>query len=161
MKPKKCGRRVKEKIRRDQLKEMFSDEDRIEEAVEYAESHDSQKDIELINDVIRESRIDELFEDLGADENGLKKRKHIIKLNARQHNLHSSLFRKHDGKYQVETLLNEYHDSIFKEGENVGYAYGAKFFIKDIQSNRFSREDLLNMSDDEIQEYCEENREEI
>ena len=58
MKPKKCGRRVKEKIRRDQLKEMFTDEDRIEEAVEYAEIHDSQKDIELIMDVIRESRID-------------------------------------------------------------------------------------------------------
>lgn len=65
-------------------------------------------------------------------------------------------------KYEkVEDLIYKFHDSILKEGMEIGLAYGQKFLVEDIQNKRFSKEDLKNMNEKELKEYYDENREEI
>ena len=48
-----------------------------------------------------------------------------------------------------------------KDGLIIGMQYGKKFIIEDIQNHRFTEEDLLNMSEEELNDYCREIREEI
>ena len=43
----------------------------------------------------------------------------------------------------------------------IGSDYGKKFIVDDIQKNRITKEDLLNMNDDELYDYFYEEREEI
>ena len=89
-------------------------------------------------------------------------KKKVIKLGPKsEYPLFSTLYRDHDGLYKVETLINEYHDSTLREGMMVGISYGEKFIVEDIQNNRFTKEDILNMGMDEIIEYCDEERDEI
>ena len=43
----------------------------------------------------------------------------------------------------------------------IGANYGKKFIVEDIQNERFSKEDIINMTPEEINEYCDEIRDEI
>ena len=124
----------------------------------------TEKDVALVHEIARDARIDDLIESLNIDENQFQKaRKKVIKLSPNSTECHmlSALFRDYDGKYLVEDLLYEYHDSILREGVMLGEAYGNKFLVEDIQNNRFSKNDIMNMGKREIDEYCNEVRDEI
>ena len=152
------------KISRERLREMVEDENELEAMEEYIKSGLSEEEIEMLLDVIRESRLNDLFDELEIDKDKLEKaKKRKIKLHpeSTEWPLLSTLYRDHKGKYKVEDLINEYHDSILAEGTIVGINYGKKFIVEDIQNKRFSKEDIMNMSKDEIGEYCDENRESI
>ena len=123
-----------------------------------------EKDLKLFFEIARENRLNNLFEDLNIDKNKLKKaRKKVIKLspNSKNYHLISHIFCNHKGQYHVDHLFNEYHDDIFRNGMIVGIEYGKKFIVKDIQENRITKEDLLNMNNDELYNYFYEEREEI
>ena len=159
----KSNRKFKNKISREKLKEMVNDENQLDN-LDLFSGDLSSEDIEMIFDVIKESRIDYLFEMLNVDEEDVKEAKgKIIKLHPRSTEwpLLSTLYKNHKGKYKLETLLNEYHDSTLSEGMMHGFNYGKKFITEDIQNKRFSKEDILNMTEEEIFEYSNEKREEI
>ncbi len=162
MKNRKNRRKQKSKIPYEKLKEMMSDETQTEALEKMILNQEIP--FEMINEASRELRLNSLFEDLNVDEADLMKaKKKIIKLSPQsaEYPLFSTLYREHDGKYMVETLLNQYHDSTFREGALVGMNYGQKFIVEDIQNNRFTKEDILNMSKEEIIKYCDENRDEV
>ena len=156
---------MKKMIDHDTLKEMINDENQFENMKEYIKNHHSPDEFKQVMDIIRESRVEYLLiGKLNIDEEKLiKTKKKIIKLSpqSKEYPLKSVLFREHDGKYKAETLFNQYHDSILKEGYAVGFDYGRKFFVEDIQNGRFSKEDIMKMTEKEIHEYCDEAREEI
>ena len=164
MTSKKYRRKMK-MIDRDNLKAMLNDEDQLDNLEKFLKDDHSLDTIGLLMDLIRELRLEDLFEeefDVSVDElNEAKKRIIKLKPGSDEYGLKSIIFRKHNGQYKVETLLNQYHDSILREGYSVGYDYGRKFLIQDIQSGRFSKDDIMKMTHDEILEYCEEVREEI
>ena len=162
----KSSRRNRKKIiDHDRLKEMVNNEDEFENFKQFMEAnHTSPDAFKMVMDVIRESRIDHLFEGFGIGEEDLKEiKKKIIKITpkSKELSLKSTLYRKHNGKYKVETLLNQYHDRILKEGYHIGYGYGRKFLVKDIQNGRFTEEDIKNMSREEVMEYGDEVRDDI
>lgn len=162
MKNRKNRRKQKSKIPYEKLKEMMSDETQTEALEKMILNQEIP--FEIINEASRELRLNSLFEDLNVDEADLMKaKKKIIKLSPQsaEYPLFSTLYREHDGKYMVETLLNQYHDSTFREGALVGMNYGQKFIVEDIQNNRFTKEDILNMSKEEIIKYCDENRDDV
>lgn len=162
MKNRKNRRKQKSKIPYEKLKEMMSDETQTEALEKMILNQEIP--FEMINEASRELRLNSLFEDLNVDEADLMKaKKKIIKLSPQsaEYPLFSILYREHDGKYMVETLLNQYHDSTFREGALVGMNYGQKFIVEDIQNNRFTKEDILNMSKEEIIKYCDENRDDV
>ena len=162
MKNRKNRRKQKSKIPYEKLKEMMSDETQTEALEKMILNQEIP--FEMINEASRELRLNSLFEDLNVDEADLMKaKKKIIKLSPQsaEYPLFSTLYREHDGKYMVETLLNQYHDSTFREGALVGMNYGQKFIVEDIQNNRFTKEDILNMSKEEIIKYCDENRDDV
>lgn len=162
MKNRKNRRKQKSKIPYEKLKEMMSDETQTEALEKMILNQEIP--FEMINEASRELRLNSLFEDLNVDEADLMKaKKKIIKLSPQsaEYPLFSTLYREHDGKYMVETLLNQYHDSTFREGALVGMNYGQKFIVEDIQNNRFTKEDILNISKEEIIKYCDENRDEV
>ena len=159
----KSNRKFKNKISREKLKEMVNDENQLDN-MDLFSGDLSSADVEMIFDVTRESRVDYLFEMLNVNEEDVKKAKgKIIKLHPQSTELPllSTLYKNHNGKYKLETLLNEYHDSILSEGIMYGISYGKKFIVEDIHNKRFSKEDILNMTDEEIFEYVDEKREEI
>lgn len=149
--------------------------DRIMKLMETQDSHDELENIikngnlspvEVKNffNAIRDARLNTLFEDLEIDEKKLDKaRKKKIKLSpkSRKWPLLSTPYRDHEGKYVVEDLIYEYHDSVLREGILIGRDYGRKFAVEDIKNKRFGKEDILNMTKNELEEYCDENREEI
>lgn len=156
--------RLKNKMTHKKLKEMVQDKDKTKEMETYIDNGLSNSEFEMLMGVFREIRLDRLFNELDVDENKLEKaKKTTVKLhpNSSEWPLLSRLYRNHDGKYKVETLINQYHDSILREGMLIGMDYGKKFIVEDLQNKRFSKQDVLNMSSKEVHEYCEENRQEI
>ena len=149
------------KVTREKLKEMMKDESQIETVQNMI--HNQELTFEMFYEVSRELRLDHLFEKLNVNERDLiNAKKKVIKLGPKsEYPLFSTLYRDHNGKYKVETLINEYHDSTLREGMAVGIVYGEKFIVEDIQNKRFTKEDIINMSQEEIFEYCDENREKI
>lgn len=114
--------------------------------------------------LIREKRLNQFFDDLGIDKEKYESVRHeTIKLHPQsvEWPLFSTLYQNHDGEYKVEDLIYEFHDSILKEGLEIGIAYGEKFVVEDVQNGRFKKEDFKNMNEKELHEYLEENREEI
>lgn len=161
MKP-RFKQQKKDKKRRAEVKEIM---DEFDEENPQVDSRLSENDVQHIHDIARESRMNELLiEDLKIDEEELEKaKKKIIKLSpySRKFKFRSVIYKDLKGFYKVEVLLNLFHDSILKEGINIGMEFGTKFLIEDIQNKRFSKEDIMNMTPEEIDEYCEEVREEI
>lgn len=158
----KINRKSKKyKIAREKLKELLNDESQVETVQNMINNNEIPFD--MFHEVSRELRMEQLFEDLNVDEEDLMNaKKKVIKLGPKsEYPLFSTLYRDHDGQYKVETLINEYHDSTLREGMMVGISYGEKFIVEDIQNNRFTKEDILNMGMDEIIEYCDEERDEI
>lgn len=156
----KMKRKLKNKISREKLKKILNDESEVDNMKKIIKSDLSDGDIELIMDISRESRLDNLFENLNINKDELAKaKKKIIKLHPKSTEwpLLSTLYKNHKGKYKAETLFNEYHDSTLREGMVFGITYGKKFLVEDIQNKRFSKKDILNMSEDEIFEYCDED----
>ena len=145
MKNRKNRRKQKSKITYEKLKEIMSDENQTETLEKMMRDQDIP--YELFYEVSRELRLNRLFYDLNVDEADLMKaKKKVIKLSPES---------------TEYPLLNEYHDSTFREGVIIGMGYGKKFIFEDIQNNRFTKEDILNMSQEEIIKYCDENRDEI
>ena len=165
MRNKKHRRKIKNMMDREKLKAMLNDESQMENFKDYIDTHNSSDDFKYIMDIIRELRIDTFFEnELKIDKDKLKEIKNkIIKIspNSKEYQLHSRLFCNHNGNYKVETLFNQYHDRLLKEGYKIGFDYGNKFLVQDIQNGRFTKENLINMTHEEILEYCEEQRDEI
>ena len=158
----KINRKSKKyKIGREKLKELLNDESQVETVQNMIKNNEIPFD--MFHEVSRELRMEQLFEDLNVDWKDLMNaKKKVIKLGPKsEYPLFSTLYRDHDGLYKVETLINEYHDSTLREGMMVGISYGEKFIVEDIQNNRFTKEDILNMGMDEIIEYCDEERDEI
>ena len=158
----KINRKSKKyKIAREKLKELLNDESQVETVQNMIKNNEIPFD--MFHEVSRELRMEQLFEDLNVDWKDLMNaKKKVIKLGPKSdYPLFSTLYRDHDGLYKVETLINEYHDSTLREGMMVGIRYGEKFIVEDIQNNRFTIEDILNMGMDEIIEYCDEERDEI
>lgn len=158
----KINRKSKKyKIAREKLKELLNDESQVETVQNMINNNEIP--FEMFYEVSRELRMEQLFEDLNVDGKDLMNaKKKVIKLGPKsEYPLFSTLYRDHDGQYKVETLINEYHDSTLREGMMVGISYGEKFIVEDIQNNRFTKEDILNMGMDEIIEYCDEERDEI
>ncbi|MDO5810581.1 MAG: hypothetical protein Q4Q37_05760 [Methanobrevibacter sp.] len=158
----KINRKSKKyKIAREKLKELLNDESQVETVQNMIKNNEIPFD--MFHEVSRELRMEQLFEDLNVDWKDLMNaKKKVIKLGPKsEYPLFSTLYRDHDGQYKVETLINEYHDSTLREGMMVGISYGEKFIVEDIQNNRFTKEDILNMGMDEIIEYCDEERDEI
>lgn len=148
---------------REKIKQMMLNKD-TSEFEEFAKKNISKEMFEMMMDVNRELRLDDLFIDLEIDKDELEKaKKTIVKLNLKSAEwpLFSTLYRDHDGKYKVETLMNQYHDSTIRDGIIIGIDYGKKFIVQDLQSKRFSKQDILSMSEDDVSEYCDEDREEI
>ncbi|MBQ8018252.1 MAG: hypothetical protein IJ258_09145 [Methanobrevibacter sp.] len=149
------------KRRRAKLEKLMQDPEKFQSLMG---TEITEKDVPLVHEIARDSRIEDLIERLNIDKDKFEKaRKKIIKLspNSTECHMTSTLFREHNGNYLVEDLLYEYHDSILKEGLAVGEAYGNKFLLEDIQSNRFTKEDLMKMSKRKIDKYCDEVRDEI
>lgn len=158
----KINRKSKKyKIAREKLKELLNDESQVETVQNMIKNNEIP--FEMFHEVSRELRMEQLFEDLNVDGKDLMNaKKKVIKLGPKsEYPLFSTLYRDHDGLYKVETLINEYHDSTLREGMMVGISYGEKFIVEDIQNNRFTKDDILNMGMDEIIEYCDEERDEI
>lgn len=158
----KINRKSKKyKIAREKLKELLNDESQVETVQNMIKNNEIPFD--MFHEVSRELRMEQLFEDLNVDGKDLMNaKKKVIKLGPKsEYPLFSTLYRDHDGLYKVETLINEYHDSTLREGMMVGISYGEKFIVEDIQNNRFTKDDILNMGMDEIIEYCDEERDEI
>lgn len=148
---------------REKISKLIRD-DEIENFKKYVKGGISETEICIIMEEIRNARLNDFFEDLNIDKEKLEKtKKQIIRLSptSTEFPLLSTLYRDHDGNYKVEDLFFEYHDSILRDGIMVGMDYAKKFFVEDIQKNRFKKEDIMNMTSEEIEKYCEENREEI
>lgn len=147
--------------RREELKKLMENPEKFKEKIG---TEVGEKDLMLVHEIARDSRLEELIKNLDIDQDQYEQvKKQVIKLHPKstEYPLLSTLFRNHKGKYKVEDLIYEYHDSILKEGIEVGMDYGKKFLIEDLQSKRFTKKDILNMSKSDIDEYCEEIREEI
>lgn len=156
-------RRLKNKKLRKKIKEMMENEEPAEELQKYLKNDDYES-FEIFMDVSRELRLNDLFSDLDIDEAELKKAKRrIVKINPKSPKwpLTSTLYRNHKGKYQVETLMNQYHDSVFRDGLVFGLSYGRKFLVEDLQNGRFTKQDILEMNEEEVSKYCDEERKEI
>jgi hypothetical protein len=150
-----------QKARREKIAKLMENPEKFKEKMG---SEITEKDVGLIHEIARDARLDELFDDLNINKDQLEHvKKQIIKLSPKsvEYPLFSTLFRDHDGNYKVEDLINEYHDSILREGMLFGMDYGKKFLAEDIQSKRFTKEDLMNMTQEEIIEYGDEIRDEI
>ena len=164
MKNKNLRNRIKNKRIREKILNMFDAEDSHEKIEKYVTEELSEEDVPLILEIIREARLNDLFKDLNIDEDELKKvKRKVIKLSPKSSEfpLISELYRNHKGNYKVEDLMNEYHDSILRDGMIIGMDYGKKFIVEDLQSKRFSKNDIKKMSKNQINEYCDEIREEI
>ena len=147
--------------RRKQIKKMMEDPDVF---MKNLGTEITEDDVIFVHEIARESRIERLIQDLDIDPDKYDKtKKKVIKLNPKssEFKLISTLFKNHRGKYKVEDLINEYHDSILRDSIPIGMDYGKKLIFEDIQNKRFTKEDILNMSDVEIKEYCHEEVEKI
>jgi hypothetical protein len=156
--------RIRNKRLREKISKMVNSEDEFENFKKYMNNGISSEEFTIIMEVIRESRLNGLFSDLKIDEAKLKKAKRkVIKLSpeSSQFPLMSELYQNHNGKYIVEDLMNEYHDSILRDGMIIGMDYGKKFIVEDLQNSRFTRKDIEEMPTEKIHEYCEEIRKEI
>ena len=150
-----------QKARREKIAKMMEDPEKFKEKIG---SEITAKDMGLVYEIARDSRLDDLFEELNIDPQQLETvKKKVINLRPKsaKYPLHSTLFRNHKGRYKVADLINEYHDSILEDGMLIGANYGKKFIVEDIQDKRFSKEDIINMTPEEINEYCDEIRDEI
>lgn len=164
MKNKNLRSRIKNKRLREKISKLVNSENQHENFKKYISGGVSHEEIEVIMDVIRDARLNRLFNDLKIDKVKLTKAKRqVIKLNPKSDEfpLISEVYRNHKGNYNVEDLINEYHDSILRDGLIIGMDYGRKFIVEDLQAKRFSKKDIEKMSKNEINEYCDEIREEI
>ena len=164
MKTKEKKFKLKNKYTRKQLKEIMKTGKPEEDFMDIITSNLTSKEVKMVIQITRELRVEELIENLNINiENYLKTKNKIIKLkpNSKEYNLISKEFKEHKGLYKVKDLLNEYHDIVLKEGIILGMDYGQKFVIEDIQSGRYTKEDLINMNPTELQEYCQEDRDKI
>ncbi len=147
--------------RKAELKKIMENPKKFEEKVGTEITED---DVIIVHEITREARLEEFIKNLDIDCDQYEQtKKRIITLHPKSQEfpLISTLYRNHKGKYKVEDLINEYHDSILKEGLEIGMDYGKKFIIEDIQNKRFTKKDILNMTKTEITEYCDEIRDEI
>jgi len=152
------------KITRELIEELVDNDEGVEKFKEIIEDDLTDNDVKLIMEVIREKRLQELFEKLNIDPEKLEKaRKKKITLHPQSVKwpLFSTLYRDKKGKYKVEDLIYEHHDSILREGMIVEISYGKKFAVEDLQNKRFTKEYIRNMSREEMEEYLYEDREEI
>lgn len=147
--------------RREKIEKLMSNPEEFKNKMQ---SEITSKDFEIVYEIARDSRIEGLIENLGIDKKEYEKAKgKIVKLSpsSTEFPLLSTLYRKHNGKYKVEDLINQYHDSVLREGIEVGIEYGKKFLAEDIQNKRFTKKDIMKMSKQEIDKYCDEIRDEI
>lgn len=124
----------------------------------------TEKDVALVHEIARDARIDDLIESLNIDKNQFQKaRKKVIKLSPNSTECHmlSALFRDYDGKYLVEDLLYEYHDSILREGVMLERHTATSFLLKIFRIIVLAKNDIMNMGKKKIDEYCNEVRDEI
>lgn len=151
------------KLTYNEIDELLNDEENFDELFNTMENS-SEKEIFMILDVIRDKRLKGLFDDLNIDEEKLKEAlEKEIELSPKsvEYPLFSTLYRDHDGKYKVKDLINEYHDSIIREGAMIGIQYGKKFIVEDFQNKKITLNQLQKMSSDEITEYISQVREDI
>ena len=118
----------------------------------------SKKEHETISE-LKEEQLNVLVDRLNIDRDlfeRISKKIVLIRPNSREYHFESEVYRKHNGKYKVRTLLHQYMESVLKEGMAIGMQFGKKFMFEDLQNHRFSREDVENMTDEEIERYCGE-----
>lgn len=123
----------------------------------------SDDEHEIISE-LKTQQLDVLIEDLKISREDFEKlSKKIIRIrrNSGEYPFESDVYGKHNGNYKFETLIYQYLESVIREGMIVGMQFGKKFMIRDLQNHRFSREDVENMSEKEIEEYCDEVVEDI
>ena len=123
----------------------------------------SDDELEIISE-LKTRQVDVMIEDLKISKEDFKKlSKKIIRIrrNSDEYPFESDVYGKHNGNYKFETLIHQYLESIIREGMIVGMQFGKKFMIRDLQNHRFSREDVENMTKEEIEEYCDEVVEDI
>ena len=145
--------------KREKIKRIVEEEDEekfkkmIKEELEF-------EDVQLFLELIREKRMEELYDKLEIDRTKLKKAKSKkIKLSPKSVKwpLLSSIYRDKKGKYKVEDLLFEYHDSVLAEGMEIGIETGKQVVILDIKNGKLKKEDIIRMSEDDIEEYINTN----
>lgn len=147
----------------EQLEEMMNNGDESE-IIKFIENGDEVENMKRFYEISRNERLKHFLEELTDDEECYYKIKDE-EINLRPQLIHdnliSRLYKNHEGNYKIEDLLIEYHDCVFKEGVEIGMKYGKKFMVQDIQNNRFDKESIMNMTEEERIEYLDENREEI
>ena len=145
--------------KREKIKRIVEEEDEekfkqmVKEELEF-------EDVQLFLELIREKRMEELYDKLEIDRAKLKKAKSKkIKLSpdSVKWPLLSSIYRDKKGKYNVEDLLFEYHDSVLAEGMEIGIETGKQVVILDIKNGKLKKEDIIRMSEDDIEEYINTN----
>lgn len=157
-------KRMRSKITRAKVKEMLKNQEGLNDLYNLYEYGLKKEDLEITVDILRELRLERLYEDLDIDvEKIAKAKKKVVKIRPKSPKctLISTLYKNHDGNYKIETLLNQFHDSTLQDGFQIGADYGKKFIIDDIQNQRFSKKDIEQMSQEEINEYCGEIRNQI
>ena len=162
MKTKEKKFKVFNKFTREELKEILNDETQTDYMKKLIDGGLSTKEFNIMFEVMRELRIEGLFEELNIDPEKYNQAKNeIIKLNPESKDLHlvSVLFRDLKGKYRLEELLNKYHDDVLKSGTIFGICYGKKFVIEDLQNGTYTIRDFKKMTKEEMIEYGDKERE--
>ena len=149
--------KIKEKIRN--IINTYDEESQIE----YMDNMPIEE-IEIMAEVYCEMRIEHLLEQLKIPLEDYKKiQNKVINLNSKSKEIQliSYVFREYKGNYTLKQLLINYHDEVLKDGIEIGLKYGKKFIVEDIQQNRFTKETLKNISENEYYEYIYEELDEI
>jgi len=118
---------------------------------------DNKKVEEMMNH-LKEEYLNTLFENLHIDKSKLDQMKNK-KLSVEDMCLMSTLYRDKKGEFTLEELTDEYYYSILKEGVLFGLDYGKKIIIDDIQSNKLSKEAIINMSVEDVMNYFDDRKE--
>lgn len=145
--------------KREKIKRIVEEEDE-EKFKKMVKDELEFEDVQLFLELIREKRMEELYEKLEIDRDKLKKAKaKKIKLSpdSVKWPLLSSIYRDKKGKYKVEDLLFEYHDSVLAEGMEIGIETGKQVVIMDIKNGKLKKDDINRMSEDDIEEYINKN----
>lgn len=145
--------------KREKIKRIVEEEDE-EKFKKMVKDELEFEDVQLFLELIRKKRMEELYEKLEIDRDKLKKAKaKKIKLSpdSVKWPLLSSIYRDKKGKYKVEDLLFEYHDSVLAEGMEIGIETGKQVVIMDIKNGKLKKDDINRMSEDDIEEYINKN----
>ena len=123
------------------------------------EENKDEYEFEKAMQSIKESMLNDLFDELKIDKNKLeiaKKEKIQLDPKSTEVPLFSTLYRDKKGDFTFEELTNMYYGEILREGIEMGIPYGKKLIAEDIQSNKITKEKILKMSDEDLVEYYEE-----